>query len=164
MSYEALVAESFRQRSALPFSNENASHARVIMKHILLSADKNVALFSDGLPAEVDVDGKSVDVYDWPELVEAAESYLNKSSESKLSIKVRSPFIQATKASKKFIELANKFKEQVSIEWGKESKLPNFMANDQGALRIELKAHQAIACAFNPEAANSLLAVHVTPN
>lgn len=164
MSYEALVAESFRQKSALPFSNENASHARVIMKHILLGADKNVALFSDGLPADVDVDGKTIDVYDWSELVEAAESYLNKSNDSKLSIKIRLSREEATKASQKFIELESKFQGQVSIEWGKASKLPNFMANDQGALRIELKAHQAIACAFNPEAANSLLAAQITSN
>lgn len=162
MSYEMLVAESFRQKSVLPFSNENASHARVIMKHILLNADKQVALFSDELPSSVDADGKDIDVYDWPELVDAAESYLKKSAASKLSIKVKAEKEVAKKPSEKFIEMQLKFKDQVTIEWGQTSKLPNFMANDQGAFRVELKAHQAVACAYNLDAANSLLALHAS--
>lgn len=162
MTYETLVAESFRQKSALPFSNESAVHARVIMKHILLNADKNVALYSDQLPSAVDVDSNRVEVYDWPELVDAAELYLTKSTDTKLSIKVKSLESEVPSASRKFLALQSRFPKQMTIEWGKDSKLPNFMANDQGAFRVEMKEHQAVACAHNPNVANRLLALHTT--
>lgn len=161
MSYETLVAESFQQKSALPFSNENATHARVIMKHIFLNANENVALFSDELPSSVeDEGGRSVEVYDWPELVDAARGYLMKSSKCKLRIKVKLTREKSANPSKELLDLANTFASQVTIDWGSESMLPNFMANDTGAFRVELKKHQAVACAYNLDVANKLLVLH----
>lgn len=159
MSYEALVADSFRRKSPLPFSNENAAHARVIMKHVFLNADKRVALYSDALPGKVDTNGKSVEVYDWPELLEAAKQYLSSGDgQSKLDIKVRNPQENAKAASKGFIKLAEEFPEQVKIVWGQApTASTNFIVNDVGAFRVELEEHQAIACAFNPEAAKILM-------
>lgn len=154
-SYENLVADAFRQKSSLPFSNENAAHARVIMKHILLNADKTVYLYSDKLPAKVaSDDANSTDVYDWPELVEAAEIFLNK-PDTVLNIKVA--HIQNAEASRKFIELSSRHPSKVRLTWDCSSKGPNFMVNDCGSFRVEYETHQAIACANNIEVGNTLI-------
>lgn len=152
--YEALVAKAFALLSPLPFSNESAAHARVIMKNVLANADKHVYLYTDSLPAE----SEGVLVYDWPDLSAAAELFLNKDSSTKLSIKVAGD--RSETASAKFVQLSQNYKDQCSIDWGVGKKGPNFMVSDAGAFRLEYSQAKAIACANDEDTANKLRSIY----
>ena len=160
--YEELVFNAFRLKSVLPFSNDSAKHARVVLKHVLLNADKKVYLYTDGLRAVCDVDGEDVSVYDWEELLSAARVFLEKEG-SELHIKIASPE-ESEIASKQFLGLKDEYSGHVSIEWGAKLNISNFMVNDSGAFRFEREGHQAIACANNLEVSSRLIGFFDTSN
>lgn len=154
--YEDLVANAFRAKSELPFSNESFRHARVVMKHLLSNAEKRVYLYSDGLIARCDKENSQGEVYDWPELLDAAETFLSKDKTNRLDVKVVVSESDVN-VSKKFVNLKNKFVGQVDFHWNARSGMPNFMVSDSHSFRIEYDEHQAIACANNSEVSQKLI-------
>ncbi len=162
--YEALVEKAFSTGSPLPFSNESALHARVVMKHIIRNARQEVRLYSTELPAAVTVptmtDTQDVEVYAWGELLEEIKKFVNKAPAHKLLIKVRQPQPEHQQVDKPHLcDLAAQYPAQITIDWNKPSDKKDFMVNDQGAFRFEFEQHQAIACAINEEVAKKLQAV-----
>lgn len=153
--YERLVSEAFRLGSSVPFSNKSAAHARVIGKYIFLDAEHEVCLYSDELPGSVNIDGENVEMYDWADLVDAATSYLNRSTTSKINIVVAKA--QGANASAKLLALEKNYPQQVLIRWGVGRKGSNFMANDSNAFRYEYEGNKAIACADDMKTSKRLL-------
>jgi hypothetical protein len=149
-NYEKLVADAFRDCSPLPFSNECAEHARVVMKHILKNARSRVCLYSGELPSSVNDEGDRVDVYAWDELISSARLHLSREN-AKLDIKVKSARPHdgdENYVGNGFVNLVNEFPSKVTLEWGKSNiAMPDFMVSDTGAFRFEYERHQAIACA-----------------
>lgn len=159
-NYESLVEKAFSTGSPLPFSNESARHARVVMKHIFKHAKDEVNLYSSQLPSVVKpaaIEEGDVPVYSWDELVQSAKDYLDKSTKTRLKIKVKNSFREDNQNG--FITLSKAYPDQVSIEWGKGGETPDFMVNDTGGFRFEYQEHQAIACANNTETGTKLRSV-----
>lgn len=153
--YEELVAKAFQLQSPLPFSNDSAGHARVIMKHIFENATGRVCLYSDMLPK---VSG-DVEVYDWSELLDSAQQFLAR-KDTKLEIKVAQN--EGEFASSAFVNLINKYSPKASVVWGVGAKGPNFMVSDSGSFRLEYTGAKAIACASGESVAKKLLVVFDT--
>lgn len=153
--YEELVAKAFQLQSPLPFSNDSAGHARVIMKHIFENASGRVCLYSDMLPK---ISG-DIQVYEWPELLTAAKQFLTK-KDAKLEVKVAQNAGEL--ASSAFVDLINSHPSKASVVWGVGAKGPNFMASDSGSFRLEYTGAKAIACASGEDVAKKLLVVFDT--
>lgn len=152
--YELKVSAAFKLRSSLPFTNDSPDDARVVIKHLVLNADKEVCLYSDNLSPSVD----GVEVYDWQELCDATKTFLKKSNNSKLKIKVSSN--ESDCSSSGLTHLASQFKEQVSISYGITRRGPNFAINDTGGYRFEQDGTaKALVCANDFEYSKELRSI-----
>ena len=147
--YDQVVAKYFREKSSRVFPNADAKHARIVLKHIFLNAQKEVGILSDCLAETKD----DFDVYKWPDLIHAACFFLEKPG-TKLRIIVNS----GEKIKKNvFLQKLKDFKGKISLYESTESQQQgsdNYAFGDDCSIRLEnhgVDNVNAQACAYSPE-------------
>lgn len=157
--YESRVALAFESKSDIPCPNGYPEHARVIIKHMLLSSTNEVNLYSGQLALSIDSNddqSNDTEIYGWRDVIRAVGVFLAKQS-AKLSIIVDDASLVSSDKHpliKQYGHLDNFNIKQLPSN----KKSNHFMTSDGKAYRFEYDHDRssAVACANDPEVASRL--------
>lgn len=165
LSYESIVDEYARERKNTLIPNSKPIHARYIVYKLFGLARKSVRLYTGALVPSIKSDsGKTIKIYSWNRLIDAAIDFLNRDEDSQLNILLERPvedlqnhpLIKRIKEEK--LEDRLRLRKLASREKLGEKAEHHFMTAEDSAFRMELnhKKVRAVANFNDPETASLL--------